>query len=102
MLHRVIRNEPFCPNITRHLIGERLTVRFCASVTNTHCTAVYFRFLQLVSQNVADGMRWTCFMKHRDPSPTSSQGYGYMWGSQFLHMSFFLLVPMDRQRKLLI
>jgi hypothetical protein len=38
---------------------------------------------------VADGMRWTCFMKHRDPSPTSSQGYGYMWGSQFLHMFFF-------------
>ena len=89
MLHRVIRNEPFCPNITRHLIGERLTVPFCAHHQHHHnCTAVYFRFLQLVSQHVADGMRWTCFMKHRDPSPTSSQGDGYMWGAS-LFTCFF-------------
>jgi hypothetical protein len=54
MSHWVIRNEPFCPNITRHLIGGRLTVRFGVCVRHQHhcnCTAVYFRFLQLVSQS---------------------------------------------------
>ena len=65
-------NERFCPNITRELIGGRLTVPSSITAIRHRQSARYFRFLQVSArESVADGAVDLFHETSRPPIPNT-------------------------------